>query len=81
LQFQQSLKTISRSVTAEVDGTLMRNASLEDTLNGKNKAWRDTSGRQSKKIKDLGEIARLIESHPQLWELLDQDLKEIIQRQ
>ena len=59
----------------------MRVASLEDTLRGKMKAWRDTEGRQSKKLKDLGDIARLLERHPHLWELLDQDLKEIIQKQ
>ena len=59
----------------------MRVASLEDTLRGKMKAWRDTERRQSKKFKDLGDIARLLERHPHLWELLDQDLKEIIQKQ
>jgi hypothetical protein len=41
-------------------------ASLEDTLQGK--------------IKDLADIARLVESHPTLWDLLGPDLKEIIQR-
>lgn len=59
----------------------MRVASLEDTLRGKIKAWRDPERRQSKKLKDLGEIARLVEGHPNLWELLDPDLQEIIQKQ
>jgi hypothetical protein len=59
----------------------MRVASLEDTLQGKIKAWKDTERRQSKKLKDLGDIARLVESHPRLWELLDVELKEIIQKQ
>jgi len=49
-------------------------------LRGKVKAWRDTERRQSKKLKDLGDIARLVESHPHLWELLDEDLKEIISK-
>lgn len=71
----------SRSVPADIHGILMRVASLEDTLRGKMKAWRDAERRQSKKIKDLGDIARLVESHPHLWELLDPDLKEIIQKQ
>ena len=31
--------------------------------------------------KDLGDIGRLVESHPRLWELLETDLKEIIQKQ
>jgi hypothetical protein len=71
----------SRSVPADIHGILMRVASLEDTLLGKIKAWKDADRRQSKKFKDLGDIARLVESHPQLWELLDPDLKAIIQKQ
>jgi len=70
----------SRSVPADIHGMLMRVASLEDTLRGKIKAWKDTERRQSKKIKDLGDIARLVESHPHLWKLLDPDLKEIIEK-
>jgi len=71
----------SRSVTADIHGILMRVASLEDTLHGKIKAWRDTERRQSKKLKDLGDIARLVESHPHLWDSLEADLKEIIKKQ
>ena len=70
----------NRSVPSDIHGILMRVASLEDTLRGKIKAWRDTKRRQSKKLKDLGDIARLVESYPQLWDLLDPDLKEIIQK-
>ena len=71
----------SRSVAADIHGILMRVASLEDTLRGKIKAWRDMERRQSKKFKDFGDIARLVESHPHLWDLIDTDLKEIIQKQ
>jgi hypothetical protein len=71
----------TRSIPADIHGILMRVASLEDTLRGKIKAWRDMERRQSKKIKDLADIARLVENHPRLWDLLDQDLKEIIQKQ
>jgi hypothetical protein len=71
---------LSRSVPADVHGILMRVASLEDTLRGKIKAWRDPERRQSKKLKDLGDIARLVESHPHLWEMLDPELKEVIQK-
>jgi hypothetical protein len=71
----------SRSVPADIHGILMRVASLEDTLQGKIKAWKDTERRQSKKLKDLGDIARLVESHPRLWKLLNAELKEIIQEQ
>ena len=70
-----------RSVPADIHGILMRVASLEDTLRGKIKAWRDAERRQSKRLKDLGDIARLVESHPHLWELLDEDLKEIIHKE
>ena len=71
----------SRSVAADIHGILMRVASLEDTLRGKIKAWRDIERRQSKKFKDLGDIARLVESHPHLWDLIDTDLKKIIHKQ
>jgi hypothetical protein len=69
-----------RAVPADIHGILMRVASLEDTLKGKTKAWKDAERRQSKKIKDLGDIARLVESHPHLWELLDPALKKIIEK-
>ena len=69
-----------RSIPADIHGILMRVASLEDTLHGKTKAWMDTDRRQSKKLKDLGDIARLVENHPHLWELLNPDLKEIIKK-
>ena len=69
-----------RSVPADIHGILMRVASLEDTLRGKIEAWKDTEQRQSRKIKDLADIARLIESHPPLWGMLDKELKKIIQK-
>ena len=70
----------TRAIPADVHGILLRVASLEDTLKGKIKAWSDSQCRQSKRIKDLGDIARLTESHPQLWKLLTDDLKEQIER-
>jgi len=70
----------SRSVPADIHGILMRVASLEDTLQGKILAWKDAERRQSKKMKDLADIARLVESHGQLWNMLDLQLKEIIQK-
>ncbi len=70
----------ARAVPADVHGILLRVASLEDTLQGKIKAWSDSKRRQSKRIKDLGDIARLVESHPRLWELLEDELKQQIER-
>ncbi|MFO7536184.1 MAG: nucleotidyl transferase AbiEii/AbiGii toxin family protein [Kiritimatiellia bacterium] len=70
----------SHSVPADVHGILMRVASLEDTLKGKMEALKDPERRQSKKIKDLSDIARLVESHPHLWRLLDADLQKTIQQ-
>jgi len=70
----------ARAVPADVHGILLRVASLEDTFKGKIKAWSDPERRQSKRIKDLGDLARLVETHPRLWTLLTGDLKKQIER-
>ena len=70
----------TRAVAANVHGILLRVASLEDTLRGKMKAWAEPGRRQSKRLKDLADIARLVESHPHLWESLASPLKEEVQR-
>jgi hypothetical protein len=69
----------TRAVAADVHGILLRVASLEDTLNGKMEAYSDPRRRQSKRIKDLADIARLVESHPGLWDLLTDELKQQLQ--
>lgn len=69
----------SRAVAADVHGILMRVASPEDTLAGKIRAWSDSRRRQSKRLKDLADIARLVEAHPKLWERLSPELKEQIE--
>ncbi|CAN5533742.1 hypothetical protein BH20VER3_BH20VER3_05880 [soil metagenome] len=69
-----------RAKPADVHGILLRVASLEDTLKGKVKAWSDAERRQSKRLKDLGDIARLIEAHPDLWGSLPEELKRQIER-
>jgi hypothetical protein len=68
-----------RSVPADVHGILLRVASLEDTLRGKIKAWSEPERRQSKRIKDLSDIARLVETHPALWDLLPAELRSLLQ--
>jgi hypothetical protein len=70
----------SRAVPADVHGILLRVAGLEDTLRGKIRAWSDTERRQSKRIKDLGDIARLTEAHPHLWDTLPDELKQQLKR-
>lgn len=69
-----------RAVPADVHGILMRVASLEDTLDGKIKAWSEPERRQSKRIKDLADIARLVEAHPALWNRLTDDLKKQVRK-
>ncbi|MCB1236028.1 MAG: nucleotidyl transferase AbiEii/AbiGii toxin family protein [Verrucomicrobiae bacterium] len=69
-----------RSVAADIHGILMRVASLEDTLAGKILAWSDATRRQSKRIKDFADIARLVESHPGLWEELPDGLRSQIEK-
>ena len=69
-----------RCVAADVHGILLRVASLEDTLAGKILAWSDKARRQSKRIKDFADIARLVESHPDLWQRLPEDLQDKIDK-
>ena len=54
--------------------------SPEDTIKGKIKAWSEPERRQSKRIKDLADIARLVEAHPHLWANLPDRLQEQIQK-
>lgn len=69
-----------RGVPAEVHGILLRVASLEDTLSGKVKAWQDRERRRSKRLKDLGDITRLVESHPALEKMLPDDVRRQIEK-
>ena len=69
----------SRSVPADVHGILMRVASLEDTIRGKVKAWSEPARRQSKRLKDLADIARLVETHPHLRDCLPDEVKALVQ--
>lgn len=70
----------SRGVPADVHGILLRVASAEDTLAGKIKAWRTPERRTSKAIKDLGDIARLVEARPNLTTLLPPDVQRALER-
>jgi hypothetical protein len=70
----------ARAVAADVHGILLRVAALHDTLAGKVKAWRTPDRRPSKAIKDLGDIARLVEAHPQLATALPPDVAQALAR-
>lgn len=70
----------SRAVAADVHGILMRVACLEDTLKGKIRAWSDPARRQSKRIKDWADIARLVEAHPFLWDGLTEELRALLNK-
>jgi hypothetical protein len=52
----------------------MRVASLEDTLKGKIAAYSDKGRRGSKKLKDLTDISRLLETHPELSEKIPAEI-------
>lgn len=69
----------SRAIPADVHGILMRVATAKDTLDGKIRAWRDPSRRQSKRLKDLGDIVRMVEALPELRDSLPPDIAEQIE--
>jgi hypothetical protein len=71
----------TRAVAADVHGILMRVASLQDTLQGKILAWRDERRRPSKRQKDLLDITRLLEAHPELAAVLPPDIARRLKRQ
>lgn len=69
----------SRSVPADVHGILLRVASLEDTLAGKVQVWSDSARRTSKRMKDIADIARLVEAHPQLRDKLPEAVRKALE--
>jgi len=52
--------------------------SLEDLLKGKIWAYSDEERRKSKRQKDLADIMRLIETYPNLAELLPEKIKKLL---
>lgn len=65
-------------IAEDGDGFIFKGFTLEVTLHGKIRAWSDPTRRQSKRLKDLADIARLVESHPQLWDELPDNLRSQI---
>jgi hypothetical protein len=70
----------ARAVAADVHGILMRIATLEDTLAGKIAAFADPQRRQSKRFKDLADIARLVEAYPQFWARLPPEIQRQVEK-
>ena len=68
----------ARAEVREVLGHQLPVASLEDVLRGKVWAALDPSRRASKRQKDLADIARLLEGHPELRELLPQSILQLL---
>jgi hypothetical protein len=67
---------IARSSEKQVMGYKMKVASLEDVMQGKVWAYMDKQRRESKRLKDLADIFRLVEKYPDLKELLPDTIKE-----
>ena len=65
---------VERASVREVLGLRLPVAAVEDVLQGKVWAAQDTKRRPSKRQKDLADIARLLETHPELRRLVPQDL-------
>lgn len=66
----------ARAVAADIHGILMRVACREDTLRGKLEAYTDQRRRPSKRQKDLLDIARMVEVHPDLRAQVPADVLE-----
>lgn len=66
------------SVAQDGNGFVFRGISQEQFLLEKSKSYWDTGRRQSKRFKDLADISRLVESHPELWVELTDELKSQI---
>ena len=69
---------IPRASVKEVMGYKMKVATIEDVLQGKIWAYSDEERRKSKRQKDLADIFRLVETFPQLKDLLPESIKNLL---
>ena len=67
---------IARSEQKDVLGYRMRVAAVGDVLRGKTWAYSDATRRRSKRQKDLADIMRLVETHPELAGDLPEAIRE-----
>ena len=68
---------IIKAIIKNVMGYDMKVAAIEDILQGKIWAYSDQKKRKSKRQKDLADIFRLVESYPNLHDLLPDSIKSI----
>ena len=79
IQFQVDPRYLdfpARAEMREILGHRLPVAKLEDVLRGKVWAAGDSTRRASKRQKDLADIARLLEVHPELRELVPQAIQQ-----
>lgn len=69
---------VARAEARETLGTPLKVAAIEDVLRGKVWAAQDPTRRGSKRLKDLTDIARLLDAYPQLSVHVPQDLLDIL---
>jgi hypothetical protein len=67
---------VDRAEVRDVLGMHLPVAAVEDLLQGKVWAAQDATCRPSKRLKDLADIARLLEVHPELRERVPDDILE-----
>ena len=65
-----------RSAMADVFGMVLPVASLEDTFQGKLRAWSDPALRPLERTKDELDLLRLVESYPALAAGLPESLRD-----
>jgi hypothetical protein len=70
---------LSRSCQRDVLGYRMDVAALEDVLQGKIWAYSDEERRKSKRQKDLADITRLVETHPDLKAKLPPEIRSQVE--
>jgi hypothetical protein len=67
---------LPRAAEREVLGYRLRVAAIEDVLQGKLWAYSDSTRRKSKRQKDLADILRMVEAHPELKAQLPAKLRK-----
>ena len=69
---------IQRALDKEVMGYKIKVAAIEDVLQGKIWAYSDKERRESKRLKDLSDISRIIEAYPKLIDLIPINIRKKI---